>query len=257
MGFVLSGMNLGALIGPFLSGFIYERAGYYAVFAVGLGVIGFDFILRVIMVEKRNAAKWFEKARHDDNLWAEDGSPGESDPTASDDCYVQSDSSSTQQGSEQADQPQLEPDETSSLLPRTTLSSKSWFGRSFPTMAILLGSPRLRASVYGCFTQTVLIVSFDAILPLFVKRTFHWNSSGAGLIFLAITVPSLLGTVIGALSDRYGPRNVALFGFALTTPSLALMGIVTNDSMSDKVLLSVFLVLIGCSLPVPSSDYGI
>ena len=245
MGFVLSGMNFGALIGPFLSGFIYERAGYYAVFAVGLGVIGFDFILRTIMIEKRTAAKWFEKGLYHDEQWVRADAQAEPGSTASDDSNTQSDGNSTRRRSEQPDQQQSRSDETTALLAGTTQSSKSWFSRAFPTMTILLSSPRLRASVYGCFTHTVLIASFDAILPVFVKRTFHWSSTGAGFIFLAITVPALLGTVIGALADRYGPRNVALTGFALTTPTLVLMGFVTNDSMGDKVLLCILLVLIG------------
>ena len=245
MGFILSGMNLGALIGPFLAGVIYERAGYYAVFAVVLGVIGVDFILRIVMVEKKRAAKWLTNEAHSYINWAEETNCGEPEPIPPRDSNSQSEGSSTGFGSESI-QEVSEPDETSSLL-HAPQHTKSWFAKKFPIMTILLRSPRLRAAVYGCFTHTVLIASFDAILPLFVKRTFHWTSSGAGLIFLAITIPSLLGTVIGALSDRYGTKTIALCGFVLTTPSLALMGFVTDDRMGDKILLAVLLVLIGKS----------
>ncbi|MCJ1378827.1 hypothetical protein MMC17_001926 [Xylographa soralifera] len=115
-------------------------------------------------------------------------------------------------------------------------------------MSCLLSSPRLAAAVYGCFTHTTLIAAFDAILPLFVKRTFGWTSTGAGLIFLAITIPSLLGVVFGALSDRYGPKIVSLIGFAITIPALACLGLVTGPVLSQQALLVVLLAIIGIGL---------
>ena len=118
-------------------------------------------------------------------------------------------------------------------------------------MAILLDSPRMRAAFFGCFTHTTLTACFDTILPLFVKRTFHWNSAGAGLIFLYITIPTLLGTFVGQLSDRFGPQKMALAGFVLTIPTLALMGLIQNDAMESKVGLCVLLSLIG-KLDTPS-----
>ena len=60
MGFVLSGMNGGALIAPFLAGVIYDHAGYYAVWALALSVIGFDLILRLAMVEKSVSRQWLK-----------------------------------------------------------------------------------------------------------------------------------------------------------------------------------------------------
>ena len=46
------------------------------------------------------------------------------------------------------------------------------------------------------------MTSFDAVLPLYVKATFGWSSTGAGLIFLAVVLPSLLGPLIGWAADR-------------------------------------------------------
>lgn len=250
MGFVLSGMNLGTLIGPFLAGIIYARLGYYAVFAVVLGVIAFDFSLRLLMIEKKTAAKWILREENFYHPSNQNGVVPASTSTAT--TYSGSDgNSTTRPGSEQADDQALipePPDETSILLPRKVPPPKkktAWFSRKFPTMALLLSSPRLRAAIYGCFTSATVTAAFDAILPMFVKRTFHWNSAGAGLIFLAITVPSLLGTAIGGISDRYGTRRVSLVGFALTTPSLALLGVVRDDMLVNKVLLTVILVSVG------------
>lgn len=249
MGFVLSGMNLGTLIGPFLAGIIYARLGYYAVFAVVLGVITFDFSLRLLMIEKKTAAKWLFEGENDYQPSNENGVAPTSTITTTSNSG--SDASSTTLGGEQGDDAHItleQPEETSTLLPREAPPPKkktSWFSRQFPIMSLLLSSSRLRAAVYGCFTCATVTASFDAILPMFVKRTLHWNSAGAGLIFLAITVPSLLGTVIGGISDRYGARRVSLVGFALTTPSLALLGVVHDNMLVDKILLPVILVSVG------------
>lgn len=58
MGFVLSGMNGGNLIAPFISGAVYDHVGYYAVWGVCLGLIAFDFVLPLGTIGKSMARKW-------------------------------------------------------------------------------------------------------------------------------------------------------------------------------------------------------
>ncbi|MCJ1453156.1 hypothetical protein MMC28_003501 [Mycoblastus sanguinarius] len=199
------------------------------------------------MIEKRVAAEWLKSMDHD--VAASDG---ESTPVEPDSASLSaSTSSSTATIDEEPNQHTPEPDEHSSLLPykpRTREAKRSWLASKFPTTTILFSSPRLNAAVYGGFIHTMLIVSFDAILPLFVIKTFHWKATAGGLVFLAITIPSLLSTFIGMLSDRYGARFTSLFGFALVTPALGLLGLCKDDSIPSQVLLNVFLVLIGLGL---------
>jgi len=85
------------------------------------------------------------------------------------------------------------------------------------------------------------MTSFDTILPLFVHRTFHWDAAAAaGAISLPPTLPSSFGPAIGGLSDRFGPRKVALIGFAL-----ALLGVVRKSKLyqMQSVMLCGLLVL--------------
>lgn len=245
IGFALSGMNLGLLIAPFLAGAIYEMAGYYAVFAAIIGVILFAFILRVMTIEQRKAVKWLGEDRIDNSC--PDGEGSDLEPNAPQQSSAESGltNCSTEvvstNGSSRTSEP---PNEVSPLL-RTSKRTQSWFSATFPALALLLSSHRLGAAVYGGFTHATLITSFDAVLPLLVNRTFGWRSTASGLTFLALTLPSLATTVVGALSDRYGTRKASLFGFAVAITSLALLGLIIHDSLIDKIFLCVLLVFIG------------
>ena len=254
LGFVLSGMNLGVVISPFIGGILYAYYGYYAVFSLVFSVMGIDLFLRAVMIEKQAAADWLRIERH--NL-------PNSDEGSSDDRLDQTKklkvnlavgrittATEAESGVSQGD---TEPDEASSLLHGTAKPSNSRFSKAFPAMTILLGSPRFRAALLGVFIQTTIITAFDATLPLFVKRTFAWHSTGAGLIFLAVSIPSLLGMVAGFLSDLYGPKKLALSGFILTTLCLALLGLVKVNSLGDKLLLCILLVFIGSLFSIHST----
>lgn len=61
---------------PFFAGAIYDRAGYYAVFADCLGVVAFDYVLRVLMIGKGKAANWLGQQRIDRD-WVANGNSEE------------------------------------------------------------------------------------------------------------------------------------------------------------------------------------
>ena len=259
MGFALSGMNLGVLISPFLAGIVYEKAGYYPVFAMALVVIAFDFFLRLLMIEKKAARKWLDRKEAETYRSHSEVPPAPQDPTAktsaiddSNDFAGRVDSASQDQSERGPNEPGIinatnrpQPDEESPLLGNRQPRPENLFQRRFPTMAALLSSSQIVAAVYGCFVNASLVSSFDAVLPLFVQHTFHWNAGGAGAIFLCLTIPSLLGPAIGALADRYGPRPLALVGFALTTPCFVLLGLVKKDTLTEIIVFAILLTLIG------------
>ncbi|KAL8795384.1 MAG: hypothetical protein Q9195_002125 [Heterodermia aff. obscurata] len=137
----------------------------------------------------------------------------------------------------------MSPDECSKLR-----SSESWFTRQFPTTSILLRSKRLMTSVFGVFVYMTIAGSFDAVLAQFVKRTFDFDSFGAGLIFIALSAPAIFGIAYGNLSDRYGPRHIALIGFTVAALALALPIMITHKSTAQIAILSILLVLIGVGL---------
>lgn len=90
--------------------------------------------------------------------------------------------------------------------------------------------------------------SWDTVLPLFVKSTFHWSSTAAGLIFFCIFIPSFTSPMVGWLSDRYGAKWPSFAGFLASIPLLVCLRFVAEDTIGHKVLLGTLLALMGLTL---------
>ena len=85
-------------------------------------------------------------------------------------------------------------------------------------------------------------------MPLFVKSTFHWTSTAAGLMFFCIFIPGFASPIVGWLSDRYGARWPSFAGFLASIPLLVCLRFVTEDTIGHKVLLCALLALLGLTL---------
>lgn len=90
--------------------------------------------------------------------------------------------------------------------------------------------------------------AFDTVVPLYVKDTFHWNSTAAGLVFICCMVPGFASPLVGKLSDRYGARWLSVAGFVLSIPPLVCLRFVTSNTLAHKALLCVLLGLLGATL---------
>jgi MFS family permease len=244
MGYVSIAMAMGILVAPILGGIVYDRAGYYSVFAMAYALIALDIVLRLALVEKKVAVQWDVKEDVE--------SPVEEKPPNGDDQTRIPDSSINQTSGTQASEIPLPDGQRASKMKR--------FISRLPPVITLLSSRRLLAALWGCMVQAALMTSFDSVLPLYVNRIFGYTSTGAGLLFLAIVVPTFIAplvgkilvticrtflTVPGWLSDKHGPRWLATSGFIFGLPFYVLLRFVDHDSIKQKVLLCALLALIG------------
>jgi len=226
MGYVAAAFSMGALAGPLLGGLVYAKAGYYAVFAMGFALVGLDVCLRLFLIEKSVAIQWLESSE------------------------ISTDQSNEIQplpmNSEKSSAPVPTLTDSNLRLTSETSSTPKLINR-LPSMVRLLLIPRMLVSLFGCFAQATSLASFDGALPLFVKNTFSWNSLGAGLIFICLVVPSLLGPFFGYISDRYGShasRALTTIGFLCSVPFWVSLRFVSHNTVQEKVLLCALLACI-------------
>lgn len=232
MGTALSSSSFGLIISPLLGGIVYAKAGYMAVFAMAISLIVVDILMRLCMIEKKTAVQYkpLESVTPDNGFYGTFTDPQLPEH--------ERDADSTQPSKPYPDH------EHAPLLESGPLQKK----RRMPTIIVLLGTPRLLAAIYGIFVNVSILAAFDGVLPLYVKSLFHWDSLAAGLVFLCIAIPALTGPLVGKLSDKVGPRWIAVAGCTLTAPPLILLRLVAHDSTKHKILLCGLLVCCGFTL---------
>lgn len=232
MGTALSSSSFGLIVSPLLGGIVYAKAGYMSVFAMAMSLIVLDILMRLCMIEKKTAEKYqtVEEVPQQNGFYGTftDNGLNEHQQTTS-----QVESLKPVSDSEQAP-----------LLNGTSVESASSKIR-MPTILVLLSMPRLLAAIYGIFVNVSVLAAFDGVLPLYVKEIFGFNSLAAGLLFLCLAVPALTGPLVGNLTDRLGPRWIAVAGCTLSGPPLILLRLVDHDSLPQKIILCVLLTICG------------
>lgn len=254
LGYVGISMSVGIIVAPMVGGVVYQRSGYYTVYYVCFGLLALDIAMRLALVEKKIAAQW------DDVVGVEaEGDVGETNaavevkeeasPAAEvkeKDLDVPGGTSSTSTfATNEAPTPSQIPAIASSSPPSTLPTSPP---RPRLPILTLLSSRRLLAALWGCLIQASILTAFDSVLPLFASRTFSWSPTGAGLIFLPILIPGFFAPLFGAISDRHGPRWLAVSGFLLAIPCLVLLRFVDHNSTRQVVLLCALLAVLGTAL---------
>ncbi|KAK8249963.1 major facilitator superfamily domain-containing protein [Phyllosticta capitalensis] len=204
IGSIYSLMTVGGLISPVLGGALYRHTGYTGVFGVSLAVVIIDFLMRLLVIERKELVKYGLEEPPTKNI---NGPPRESEvpspsiPTERSPLLPSSDSSN------------IAPD-SSYVLPQ----NPSFLTPHVPILS-LLRSPRLVTALFVGFVQALLMGTFDSTLPVAAKELFGFNSLRAGLLFLSLgTFDLIVGPGAGWAVDRLGPRTVAIIGYTWLVP---------------------------------------
>ncbi|KND92866.1 putative MFS-type transporter C18.02 [Tolypocladium ophioglossoides CBS 100239] len=229
MGWMGAAMSWAALSAPLLGGIVFGKGGWYQVWAMCYALIAGDIVLRLVIIEKKDAKKWetadVEQAGASDDVAARAVSGG-----------TRVDDQEKKQSSTQAND-------------ETRQSSGAVTGKiGVKSILPLFKNPRLLAALWACVIEASVQTAFDAIVPLEVESLFGWDSIGAGLIFFPFIIPTFLGPVVGWMGDRYGPKWLTTFGFFFMTPFLVCMRFVSEDTMAHKVMLCGLLFGVGVGI---------
>ncbi|KAI1486565.1 major facilitator superfamily domain-containing protein [Biscogniauxia mediterranea] len=232
MGCVSAVVCVGLLVAPVVGGAVYAAAGYRAVYYVAFAVVALDAVLRLLVIEKKVARQWIDEEE-------------ESGTAAQSEISERGDVENAVRGVEQGNAYLKETAET--RTPASRVATRPTTSRRRALIAIL-GNTRVLAALYGIVVEGSIMMGFDAVLPLFVQRTFHWNSAAVGVLFLALYIPGFVSPLAGWLADKYGARWISASAFACNVPLLVCARFVSENTIQHKVLLGVLLALLGTTL---------
>ncbi|KKZ67253.1 hypothetical protein EMCG_07058 [[Emmonsia] crescens] len=236
MGYVSLALTWGVLFGPIVGGVMFTKAGYYAAFAVPIGLLCIDIILRLLMIEKKVASRLLKE------------SFGAKNRTESCDNASPPGSSSRPQSLGSNSEDTI--DEESPLIQRSTNGGSQPTSTKTLIIYHLLKDSRILVNLFATVIQSIVWTAFETTLPLFVMDKFDWTPSGTGVLFLIFSLPCLFGVVIGKGADRWGSRTFGTLGFTLAGPPLILLRLVQHNTTGQQVLLGALLVLVGLGITV-------
>lgn len=201
---IFSFISVGGFAAPLLGGVLYDKTGLTGVFAMGASLLAVDFIMRILVIEKKIAR------RYDPEIDADTGNNDEDEESSSPD-------EDTNQDSESA--PLL----TSSTPPKSyyTLTDPSTLSKTYRTLPILLtlSDPQLLSALVLSFVQALLLGAFDATVPSYSSETYGFSALKAGLMFIPLGVFDLiLGPAFGWAVDRYSTKPVAVGCYFFLVP---------------------------------------
>ncbi|KAI0444682.1 major facilitator superfamily domain-containing protein [Xylaria telfairii] len=239
IGSIFSFISIGELMAPVTGGVLYEKTGYAGVFGLGAGMLALDFIMRLLVIEKKTAAKYTEAALH-----CQSNPPDLASRPDEDNEDVNHEAS-----------------EEDALLPKRddTYKVRETPNKLVKTLPILIcfRNPRLFMSLCLAFVQAALLAVYDATIPTEAQSLFEFSPLKAGLLFIALDVPYLLlGPIAGWAVDRYGTKLAAVIGFGWMVPVLILLRL-PSDEILDKskniILYCALLALNGVGLAIIGS----
>lgn len=233
IGSIFGFISIGELAAPVLGGVVYSKSGIKGVFGMGFGIFAVDFIMRILLIEKKTAAKYGateDNREVDGNAENEeeqdgDGEAGEEDPLIK----------------KQEEDHYKVPDGQSKAV------------RSFPLLHCLK-DPRLLTALLLALVQAALLGTYDATIPTIAQDYFGFTSLEAGLIFIALILPYVIGgPVAGWLVDKKGPKPAAVFGFGYLAPALILLRLVQPGGKQQLIVYCVILAFNGVGMAVIGS----
>ncbi|KAL1633811.1 hypothetical protein SLS56_002690 [Neofusicoccum ribis] len=236
IGSIYSFMTVGGLIAPVLGGMLYRATGYTGVFGVSVAIVIVDFIMRLLVIEKKVALHYEKQAAISKLPYGPDGNNEENASFPAND---------TSENTPLLGRHQPKPDPRYYLSPN---QSKSFFARHAPIL-VLLPNARMLTSLLVGFVQALLFGTFDSTIPVAAKENFHFNSLRAGLLFLSLgSFDLLVGPLAGWAVDRYSPRAVAVVGYAWLTPVLSLFQLLARADGSGHEIAFFCVLLSFCGV---------
>ena len=216
-----------------LGGLLYNKTGYAGVFGLGGAILGLDFVMRLLVIEKRVAARY-----------AATSSGGTAPSTNQDSLASESEQSANDDPSESSPLISKAHDDGMYDIP----DGQPFLIRKVPVL-YCFRDPALITAQLVALVQATLVGTFDATVPKYTQEVFGFDALKAGLLFIPLGIADLvLGPVAGWAVDRFGSRPMGVFGFAWLVPVLACLRVVQDDARDHLIFYCALLALAGVGL---------
>jgi len=223
IGSIFSIISVSDLVAPVLGGVVYKKAGSGAVFGIGFGLLAIDFVMRLVLIEKKIAAKYgLKDAEEEEEETANEDSP-----------LLANEIDNLDEWKIPKDQP-------------------GWI-KKFPLLCCLK-NPRLIVAQSITFANAVLLGTFDSTIPTEVHDLFDFDSLKVGLLFMPLVLPFLLfGPLAGKFVDKKGPKLAASIGFGFLVLPLILLRLPHEGGDGEIAKFCVFLAMCGIGMALISA----
>lgn len=214
---------------------------------MGFALLGVDLLLRLVLIEKKVAAKYVATDEETGSSSEEEGSSTATEIFAS---------SSDEETPTMSEQTPLLTGQTKPTAEYEDLTPYILHTRPRSYLPILpcLRNSRLLTCHLITLTQASTLGIFDATLPLEAHYLFNFTALRAGLLFIPLVTPYLvLGPVAGWGVDKWGPRPFAIFGSLFLSLPMFLLQIVKPGGAEEITKMCAILALCGIALPMISS----
>lgn len=227
MGNVMIGFSVGVLIGAPVGGVLYDKLGYRAPFVFALCLLFVDLVLRLLIVEKRDAIKWIQAGVEIPGFEAAGYTP----KVVSKGGVLSS-----------APIPMITINGESDVEEEVEVKRKPSEWNAFLSM---LTSPRaITCFALAMLNGIILGGALDVGMVLWLEHQYKLSSLGAGLVFIGAIVPTFVAAPLGGwIADKHGAKWIGALGIVLTAPTLSLLII-----RGPLPLFIFFLVMLGISM---------
>ncbi|KAK0200813.1 major facilitator superfamily domain-containing protein [Desarmillaria ectypa] len=185
LGIAMSGLSLGALVGPPVGGGLYTRFGFRGPFIFGIIIAFLDLAFRFLIIEGQSASKL------------------RSSTTEKPDNEIA-----------------LEANDHNSLADADAQNKVSFV----QVLRLLFRSHRALAAAFLTFVYGVIYSTQEPVISSHLNSVWGLKSSKVGLVLLASVVPTLFASPLsGWFSDRQGPSVVIMVSLVLAVPWYVVM----------------------------------
>ncbi|ERF72758.1 hypothetical protein EPUS_04811 [Endocarpon pusillum Z07020] len=206
IGSIFGFVSIGQLVAPVLGGVVYSKAGILGIFWMAFAVLVLDSVMRVMLIEKKTAERYVSAQQTEAGVSGSEEDDG--------DALVRDEA--------REEEPLLERQELRAYK-LTGGESQTVITWAFPLISCLR-HPRLLTALHLALSQAILLSAFDSTISTVAQEYFRFTSLEAGLLYLAIVVPYVIGgPIAGRIVDKRGPKGVAVFAFGFLVPSLSLL----------------------------------